>query len=64
LPAGGLAVERCLKEHVSKRGHRAVCPLANPLGSEASEEFPTPFSQSGRPLLTTVPHRSASGGKG
>jgi hypothetical protein len=25
-----LAVERCLKEPVSKRGHRAVCLLTNP----------------------------------
>ncbi|AMV18721.1 hypothetical protein VT03_12560 [Planctomyces sp. SH-PL14] len=32
LPAGGLAVERYLKEHVSKRGHGAVCPLTNPRG--------------------------------
>ena len=32
LPAGGLAVERCLMELVSKRGHRAVCPLTNPRG--------------------------------
>ncbi|AMV19032.1 hypothetical protein VT03_14170 [Planctomyces sp. SH-PL14] len=32
LPAGGLAVERCLKEPVSKRGHRAVCPPTNTLG--------------------------------
>jgi hypothetical protein len=32
LPAGGLAVERCLKEIVSKRGQRAGCPLTNPRG--------------------------------
>ncbi|AMV19941.1 hypothetical protein VT03_18735 [Planctomyces sp. SH-PL14] len=32
MPAGGLAVERCLKEIVSKRGHRTVCPLTNPQG--------------------------------
>ncbi|AMV22101.1 hypothetical protein VT03_29630 [Planctomyces sp. SH-PL14] len=32
LPAGGLAVERCLKEMVSKRGQRAVCPHINPPG--------------------------------
>ena len=31
LPAGGLAVERCLKERVSKREQRVVCPLTNPL---------------------------------
>ena len=31
MPAGGLAVERCLKAGVSKRGHRAGCPLTNPL---------------------------------
>ena len=30
LPAGGLAVERCLKEHLSKRGQCAGCPLTNP----------------------------------
>ncbi|AMV21002.1 hypothetical protein VT03_24075 [Planctomyces sp. SH-PL14] len=35
LPAGGLAVERCLKECVSKRGHRAGCPLTNPLGLQS-----------------------------
>ncbi|AMV18490.1 hypothetical protein VT03_11405 [Planctomyces sp. SH-PL14] len=29
LPAGGLAVERCLKEGVSKRGQRAGCPLTS-----------------------------------
>ena len=32
LPAGGLAVEGCLKEWVSKRGQRVVCPLTNPRG--------------------------------
>ncbi len=32
LPAGGLAVERCLKECVSKRGQRVVCPSPNPRG--------------------------------
>ena len=32
MPAGGLAVERCLKECVSKRGHRAVCPAHEPAG--------------------------------
>ena len=32
MPAGGLAVVGCLKEHVSKRGHRLVCPLTNPRG--------------------------------
>ena len=31
LPAGGLAVERCQKESVSKRGHRCVCPPTNTL---------------------------------
>ena len=31
MPAGGLAVERCLKEGVSRRGHRVGCPLTNPL---------------------------------
>jgi hypothetical protein len=30
LPAGGLAVGGCLKEDVSRRGRRAVCPLTNP----------------------------------
>ena len=32
MPAGGLAVERCLKEFVSKRGHRVGCPTHQPAG--------------------------------
>ncbi|AMV21281.1 hypothetical protein VT03_25490 [Planctomyces sp. SH-PL14] len=32
LPAGGLAVERRLKEIVSKRGQGAGCPRTNPRG--------------------------------
>ena len=32
LHAGGLAVERRLKEVVSKRGRRAACPLTDPRG--------------------------------
>ncbi|AMV20000.1 hypothetical protein VT03_19030 [Planctomyces sp. SH-PL14] len=36
LPAGGLAVERCLKEFVSKRGQRAVCPLTNRRGLQSA----------------------------
>jgi len=35
LPAGGLAVERCLKESVSERGRRAGCPQINPPGSQS-----------------------------
>jgi len=68
LPAGGLAVERCLKERVSKRGHGVGCPLTNPRGLQSERcdvrESSTLVPQRGRPLLTTVPHRSASGGKG
>ena len=30
MPAGGLTVERCLKEIVSKRGQRVVCPPHQP----------------------------------
>ena len=32
MPAGGLAVERCLKEIVSRRGRHTGCPLTNPRG--------------------------------
>ncbi len=64
LPAGGLAVENCLKEHLSKRGRRAACPLTNPRDCKASGESSTPVPQSGCPLRTAVPHGSASGGKG
>ena len=68
MPAGGLAVERCLKELVSKRGHSAVCPLTNPreLQSERCRlrESSTLVPQRGHPLCATVPHRNASGGKG
>jgi len=64
LPAGGLAVERCLKEDVSKRGQRAVCPLTNPWGLQSQlcdvRESSTPVPQRG----PTVPHENASGGKG
>ena len=35
MPAGGLAVERCLKECVSKRGGRVVCPYTTPRGSQS-----------------------------
>ncbi|AMV19123.1 hypothetical protein VT03_14630 [Planctomyces sp. SH-PL14] len=68
LPAGGLAVERYLKEPVSKRGRRAGCPLTNPRGLQSEwcglVEPSTPVPQNGSPLCTTVPHKSASGGKG
>ena len=68
LPAGGLAVERCLKERVSKLGQRVVCPLTNPRGLQSeqclSRESSPRVPQRGRPLFTKVPHRSASGGKG
>ncbi len=65
LPAGGLAVERCLKEGVSRCGQRAGCPLTNPRGLQKRAVSPQRSApQSGRPLLTTVPHGSASGGKG
>jgi len=35
LPAGGLAIENCLKEDVSKRGRRAGCPITNPRGIQS-----------------------------
>ncbi|AMV22736.1 hypothetical protein VT03_32880 [Planctomyces sp. SH-PL14] len=35
LPAGGLTVERCLKENVSKRGDRAGCSLTHPRGLQS-----------------------------
>ncbi|AMV22716.1 hypothetical protein VT03_32780 [Planctomyces sp. SH-PL14] len=35
LPAGGPLVERYLKEGVSKRGRRVVCPLTNPPGLQS-----------------------------
>ncbi len=40
LPAGGLAVGRCLKECVSKRGQRAGCPLTNPRGFQGERASP------------------------
>ncbi|AMV19338.1 hypothetical protein VT03_15710 [Planctomyces sp. SH-PL14] len=49
LPAGGLAVERCLEECVSKRGHRVGCPLTNPRGF-----------QSERRVLNAVPTKGTS----
>ena len=49
MPAGGLAVERCLKEIVFKRGHRVGCPLTNPLGF-----------QSERGILNAGPTKRAS----
>jgi hypothetical protein len=68
LPAGGLAVERYLKEHVSKRGRPAGCPLTNPRGLQSRwcelRASSTLVPQSGCPLRTTVPHGSVSGGKG
>ena len=68
LPAGGLAVGRCLKECVSKRGQRVVCPLTNPRGLQFERcrlrESSALVPQSGRPLCPTVPQGSASGGKG
>ena len=61
-------LEMGLTESVSKRGQRAVCPLTNPRGLQSQRcivrESSTLVPQSGRPLLTTVPHGSASGGKG
>ncbi|AMV19457.1 hypothetical protein VT03_16305 [Planctomyces sp. SH-PL14] len=39
LPAGGLAVERFLKEVVSKRGRGAGCPLTNPRGFQSEGGF-------------------------
>ncbi len=38
LLAGGLAVGRCSKEHVSKRGQRAGCTLTNPRGLQCERE--------------------------
>ncbi|AMV17797.1 hypothetical protein VT03_07885 [Planctomyces sp. SH-PL14] len=35
LPAGGLAVGNCLKESVSKREHRVVCPHINRRGLQS-----------------------------
>ena len=68
MPAGGLAVERYLKESVSKRGHRVVCPLTNPRGLQSERcrlrESSTPVPQKGRPLCATVQREEASGGKG
>ncbi len=55
---------REMSEGVSvKRGRRAGCPLTNPRGLQASGEPSTPVPQSGRPLPTTVPYGSDSGGK-
>ncbi len=42
---------------MSRRGRRIGCPSPTRRGSRASGEFSTPVPQSGRPLLTTVPHR-------
>ena len=67
-PPEARLVGHFLKEHVSKRGQRVGCPLTNPRGfqSERSDvrESSTLVPQSGHPLFTTVPNRSASGGKG
>ncbi len=56
------------KEYVSKRGRRVACPLTNPQELQSQRcglrESSSLVPQSGHPLLTTVPHGSASGGKG
>ncbi len=54
---------------MSKRGHRVVCPLTNPRGLQSERcgcegVLIAPVPQRGRPLCPTVPHRSASGGRG
>ncbi len=64
-----LAVERSLKEIVSKRGQCAgMPPQPNPreIASQRCgfRESSTPVPQSGRPSCPTIPHGSASGGKG
>ncbi len=48
------------------RGHRAVCPPANPRGLPERElwESSTPVPQRGRPLCPTVQREEASGGRG
>jgi len=49
------------KEHVSKRGHRAVCSLTNRRRLQSQrcvvKESSTLVPQRGHPLCTTVPHR-------
>ncbi len=64
----------CPPEALSSRDvRRSACPNSDsvphaprqPAGDcKASGECSTPVAQRGRPLLTTVPHGSASGGKG
>ncbi|AMV17898.1 hypothetical protein VT03_08390 [Planctomyces sp. SH-PL14] len=50
LPAGGLAVERCLKERVSRRGHRAVCPSPKTRGLQSERGVLNAGSTKGTPV--------------
>ncbi len=56
LPAGGHCREKCLKECVPRRGHRAVCPLTNPRFFH-SERFFFSSSPNGRTKRTSVVSR-------
>ncbi len=63
LPAGGLAVENCLKEIVSKPRTTCRMPPHQPAGIAKQalsdvRESSTLVPQRGHPLCTTVPHRS------
>ncbi len=53
---------------MSSRGHRVECPLINPRDLQSERcmlrEPSTLVPQREHPLLTTVPHRGAFGGKG
>ncbi len=68
LPAGGLAVERCLKEQVSKLGHRVVCPPHQHAGIAKPAAWIEGVLNAGTTTRTSVvSHGSAwkrSGGRG
>ncbi len=65
LPAGGLAVERCSEgRRVQAADNVPYAPSPTRGDCRASGESSTPVPQRGHPSCTTVPHGSASGGKG
>ncbi|AMV19482.1 hypothetical protein VT03_16430 [Planctomyces sp. SH-PL14] len=65
LPAGGLAVERCLKEGVSKRGHRTGCPPHQPARIvKRAVSSQRRYHKGNARYVPRFRYESASGGKG
>ncbi len=62
--AGGLPVEGCPKEIVQARTTCRMPPSPTRGACRASEESPTPVTQSGRSVCTTVPRGAPPAARG